>query len=430
MRAIKFGGAVLRDRRGFESLSEVLSGKQSEPTVAIVSAFGKATKTLLDAARAAENGSESDARDLLNYFFELYREIAAEVLRDPDSIERFETEIVTCTKETEDIVSGVAIIGEASPRTLDRISSYGERLASVAATLFLIEREFDAELVPARKLIVTDSNFGSAKPDLDATKRLIEANLKPEPGKVIVTEGFVAADSRGRRTSMGTESSNLSAAIIAEFCGAEKVEIFTDAAGVRSADPKFTDSTIPIERLSYERAKVLGKLGLKLAHPATIEFAERYRLPIEIKSAFEPDGDFTTISGNAGTESFSVTMVSPVIYKYFPGGFESLFTALPGLSPDSAKSARIDKLNTRLLVAGDRKLGSETRRVMSDATEANLVEIAFFGNEGEFTALASDLFRRIEGLSPIDFEIDFASRFARILIPARIDVRKIYEILG
>lgn len=430
MRAIKFGGAVLRDRRGFESLSEVLSVKESEPTVAIVSAFGKATKTLIDAARAAEDGSESDARDLLSYFFELYREIAADVLRDPDSIERFELEILTCKKETEDIVSGVAIIGEASPRTLDRISSYGERLASGAATLFLIERGFDAELVPARNLIVTDSNFGAATPDLDSTKKLIEANLKPEPGKVIVTEGFVAADSRGRRTSMGTESSNLSAAIVAEFVGAEKVEIFTDSAGVRSADPKFCESTIPIERLSYERAKVLGKLGLKLAHHPTIEFAERYKLPIEIKSAFDPDGDFTVISGNAGCRDFSVTMVSPVIYKYFPGGLESTLNALSGVSPEAAKSARIDKLKTRLLVAGDRKLDSATRRVMSGATEANLAEIAFFGNKGEFTALASELFLRIARLSPIDFEIDFAGRFARILIPARIAVRKIYEILG
>ena len=121
-----------------------------------------------------------------------------------------------------------------------------------------------AREVDARTLIVTDSAHGHASPLLEPTRNRVQHALGTAPAGIVVTQGFVASSERGDTTTMGRESSNLSAALLAASLDASGVSIWTDVEGVRSADPSMCTNSFSIEHLHYDQARIAAAYGLKL----------------------------------------------------------------------------------------------------------------------------------------------------------------------
>jgi aspartokinase len=175
--------------------------------------------------------------------------------------------------------------------------SYGEFFALHTVYHYLQEKQFDVKCIDSTSLIVSDDNFGEAKPLLPETTKLIKEKLVPfaKRQKIILTQGFVAKNKSGEITTMGIESSNLTAVLLAEILNINQITFWTDVSGVMTADPKYIKKTKSIEKLSYQQAYDYARNGLKLIYPEMLNHAASKKIKLIYRSASNPEGSFTEI---------------------------------------------------------------------------------------------------------------------------------------
>ncbi|MDP9375801.1 MAG: aspartate kinase, partial [Chloroflexota bacterium] len=188
-------------------------------------------------------------------------------------------------------LTGVALLGELSARSLDRIAGWGEGCLVPILAGALRERGIAAGAVPAERVIVTDDRFGAANPDLAATTARAATVLRPllDAGTVPVLGGFVGATPGGAMTTLGRGGSDFSASILGHALDAREVWIWTDVNGVLTADPTLVPDARPLPALSYAEAAELSYFGAKVIHPRTIVPAAAKGIPLRIRNTFAPD---------------------------------------------------------------------------------------------------------------------------------------------
>lgn len=145
------------------------------------------------------------------------------------------------------------------------------------------------QLLDARTVIKTDSNFGKATPQIDIIERAASEKMDLSGETVYVTQGFIGSDLQGNTTILGRGGSDYSAALFAEGVNASVLEIWTDVAGVATTDPRLVKSAKIIPELSYSEAAEMAQYGAKILHPATIAPAVRKNIPVFVGSSFQKD---------------------------------------------------------------------------------------------------------------------------------------------
>lgn len=294
IKIIKIGGSVLKEKSRFASLAEIIANSE-EKVVLVASAFFMVTRDLRETATIAENGDERSAAAIIERIIGFHREIFDSL--GLDDAENFNAALAKIEAELGNLLRGVSITKELTPRTLDSILAFGETLALEVIERFLTSKGANLRRIDSKRLIVTDSNFGAANPLVDETKNLAKKTLQSALTEcdIVLTQGFVAADKEGEPTTMGFESSNLTAALLGAAANTSEIAIYADVAGVRSIDPKYSDSSYPIGAISFDQAYFAAKNGLKLIHPKMIDFVANNSLKLTFRSAVAPEGDFTLV---------------------------------------------------------------------------------------------------------------------------------------
>jgi len=184
----------------------------------------------------------------------------------------------------------VHVLGEATPRVMDAISSLGERLSAGILAALLRRQGCPSQAVDARQLIVTDDTFQGAVPLLDETRAAVAERLLPllERETVPVVTGFLGANRQGVTTTLGRGGSDFSAAILGVAAGADEVWIWTDVNGVMSADPRLVAAARTVPCLSYAEVGELAYFGARVLHPRTIRPVVEQGIPLWVKNTFDP----------------------------------------------------------------------------------------------------------------------------------------------
>jgi aspartate kinase len=174
--------------------------------------------------------------------------------------------------EARRLCDGTALLRELSPRTLDEISSLGERLSAPIVAAALVTLGLRSESIDATELIVTDTFHGGAEPHIELTRDKAQARLRPllAQGIVPVVTGFIGATSEGKLTTLGRGGSDYSATILGAALDAGEVVIWTDVDGVLTADPRLVPEARTIPVISYREAAELAYFGAKVLHPKTL----------------------------------------------------------------------------------------------------------------------------------------------------------------
>lgn len=298
MEIMKFGGAVLKDKRGFEKMKSILNGYSGQPCVVIVSAFSKTTRQLRDAAYLAEDGETDKAYSIIAEISSATTSLAKEIISDKEQIRELFAVIEESVNRIRSLLASISITGDLSGRVLDLIMSYGEFFALNISSFYLASAGLDVVRADSVELIRTNSDFGRAIPDIDKTYANIREFMLPrlDAGKIIVMQGFVASDENNDITTMGIESSNLTATLIAGAMEAEKITIWSDTPGFRTADPNIVKGTSLIESMSFGEAFHASLCGLKLIYPSMIEYAGKQGISLVYRSAYHPGGGRSIIS--------------------------------------------------------------------------------------------------------------------------------------
>jgi len=304
----KFGGTSVGYAERISKVADILvrqhsknakrgDGESHNGTVAVVSAMSGVTDQLIAGGRAAAEGRDSEYREIKARLLQKHLEVVETLLNH--SPERLEVGglIEDRLHDLERLYRSIAVLGEFTVRGCDAVTSMGEQLSASILAAVLRERGERAQAIPATELIVTDDNFGEARPLISPTNQRLVQRVKPlvERGVIPVITGYIAATERGVTTTLGRGGSDYTAAIIGAGLQAEEVWIWSDVDGILTADPNLVPQARTLAELSYSEAAGLAYYGADVLHPKTIRPLTESGVPLRILNSFNPDHPGTMI---------------------------------------------------------------------------------------------------------------------------------------
>jgi aspartate kinase len=310
MIVMKFGGTSVESAAAIERVASIVRARLSRKPVVVVSAMGKTTNKLLAMARHAAAGEREQALALLDEVEQLHRNEALKMVRDEDAPE-VERCIDDHCRELTEMVRGLAVMGELTPRSTDAIASYGERLSSIIVAHAFRRCGMPAVHVDSRAVIVTDHRHMQAAPILAETYRRLQAAVpRIAQESVVVMGGFIAATDDNVTTTLGRGGSDYTAAIVGAGIGAEEIQIWTDVDGMLTCDPTILPGGHRVKTISFAEAAELAYFGAKVLHPATVLPAIEKDIPVLILNSRKPEVSGTRIDADAVISSNVVKSIA------------------------------------------------------------------------------------------------------------------------
>ena len=288
MKVLKFGGTSVGSAENIQKVKDILMG-QDDDVIVVVSALGGITDKILSAAKMAAIGTgyfQAELTEINTRHFD-----TIDQLFDGQKRIEIREKVQVLLEDLGRVIHGVSLIGELTPKTLDKIGGFGERLSS----LIISEYIPSAQWFDSSKLIRTDSNFGKAAVNFDQTNQLIRTAFVSFSGIAIVP-GFISSNDAGEYTTLGRGGSDYTGAIMAAAVDASSLEIWTDVNGFMTADPRVISKAYTIKTLSYSEAMELSHFGAKVIYPPTILPVYKKGIPVRIKNTMEPEAEGTLIT--------------------------------------------------------------------------------------------------------------------------------------
>ncbi|MGA6980715.1 MAG: lysine-sensitive aspartokinase 3 [Candidatus Sulfotelmatobacter sp.] len=300
MIVMKFGGTSVEHAKAIQRVASIVKGRIEQRPVVVVSAMARVTDTLLSMARAAGAGERKSALKLCRSLQERHYETASELLGTALFTD-FHSELGAEFESLDELLRGISAVGEITPRTTDNVASFGEILSSKIVAAAFSALGLKSVHVDAREVMVTDSTYMQAVPQLDETLERLEEVVRPllDSGQIPVMGGFVGANKAGITTTIGRGGSDFSAAIVGAALGAERIEIWTDVDGILTTDPRICPEARRIKVISFDEAAELAYFGAKVLHPATVLPAIHKNIPVYVLNSLNPTCEGTKITTRA-----------------------------------------------------------------------------------------------------------------------------------
>lgn len=295
---MKFGGTSVEDQVAIDRTARIVRGRKDKglTPIVVVSAMAKVTDQLIAAANAAARGDRTGALAITARLRHRHCETATALVSSETIIDLGKW-IDGEFEALDEILRGLAAVGELTPRIGDMIVSYGERLSSRMIAEAFSHRGLNAVHVDARHCIITDSQHGKAIPQDHLIEQKLKEHVLPysEAGRVVVMGGFIGSNEAGTTTTLGRGGSDFTAALVGGGIDASAIEIWTDVNGIMTTDPRVCPDALRVKTISFEEAAELAYFGAKVLHPATILPAVKKNIPVLVLNSKNPENEGTRI---------------------------------------------------------------------------------------------------------------------------------------
>src|SRR5579884_378544 len=298
MIVMKFGGTSVESQQAIARVTSIVQAAVDRRPIVVVSAMGKTTNKLLQAASEAAAGRRDQALAIVDELRAGHLlhglALAGAAAADLDRYIRAHFDWL------DELVKGLSVVGELSPRSMDAIASVGERLSSLVVTFAFQAAGIKTQHVDSRRVIITDDRFTQAQPILDETYRLLKYVVAPAAETaVVVMGGFIGSTPDGHTTTLGRGGSDYSASIVGAAIGAEEIQIWTDVDGMLTADPRIIPGGHRVKSISFAEAAEMAYFGAKVLHPSTVLPAVEKNIPVLILNSRRPEAGGTRITAEA-----------------------------------------------------------------------------------------------------------------------------------
>lgn len=285
----KFGGSSLADPQCYRRVADLLLNHSHCDDLVVVSAAGKTTNKLIQLLDFARSGK--DYALLLQQLAQYQSHLIEQLIEQPAAlIELLEAELTTL----EQWLALTDLDGVAN-----KIVACGEIWSSRLLAALLNQLGRSSIALDARDFLVARGQVTPMVDEALSIKKLTELSA-PLSGKQRVFTGFICGDPGGNTLLLGRNGSDYSATLIAKLAGACEVNIWTDVAGVFSADPNLIHEARLIEELSLAEAEELARIGSPVLHRRTLQPLVKDKIALRVRSSFEPDSAFTEIGRRLG----------------------------------------------------------------------------------------------------------------------------------
>ncbi|MBN2454262.1 aspartate kinase [Candidatus Woesearchaeota archaeon] len=284
MIVMKFGGTSIGTAERIRNAVRIVKERKGKKPVVVVSALSKVTNSLLKAAEDSlhkKNGVDA----IRERHYEIMKELGL-------SRELIEPEL----NELAELLTGINYIKELTPRTIDYVTSFGERLSSKIFAAYARKAGLKASAHCTYDLgFITDSQFGDASTLPETYPSLRKSIKKLAKKEIPIITGFIAKDRNGSITTIGRGGSDLTASIIGIAVGAEEIQIWTDVDGMLTADPRVVRKARTVPIISFDEASELAYFGAKVLHPKSILPAMEKDIPVRVLNTMNPENRGTEI---------------------------------------------------------------------------------------------------------------------------------------
>ena len=315
---MKFGGTSVATGENIRRVANIIadSVKKDYRVVVVVSALAGITNQLVEEAEQAKKKDEKQIQEFTRKLVEKHvATIKAAV--DSKSIQREVEEVIKKTvSKLEKVLTGICYVGEITPKSRDYVLSFGERLAAPIVWGAIRDIKLPTQCFTGKDAgIVTDANFGEARPLMNVTTHQVKGRLEPllDKNVIPVVTGYIAATQDGVITTLGRGGSDYTATILSVALAADEVWIWTDVDGIMTTDPKIVQSAKMLPQLSYGEAAEMAIFGAKAMHPSALEPVIEAQIPVRIRNVFNPENPGTLIANGEETKSTEVVKAVSLI---------------------------------------------------------------------------------------------------------------------
>ena len=298
---MKFGGTSVANFEAITRTIFIVGGKLDQKPVVVVSALSKVTDLLYRISDAAVSKDSNLTKELLAELRQRHLSLACELLeQNPVQKESAVARVNAICDQLDALANAVCAVGELSDRNKAIIISNGELLSSTIICFAMNAKGIRTNWIDARKMMVTNDDYLKGEPiEAEIVERVPGMIAEAYQGMdAVITQGFIATNLKGEQTVLGRGGSDYSASLIGMAIDAERIEIWTDVDGVRTADPRYVQNTKYLEKISFEEAAEMAHFGAKVLHPLTIEPAVKKNIPIYVLNSTNPSGKGTAILRN------------------------------------------------------------------------------------------------------------------------------------
>jgi len=287
---MKFGGTAIDSPDKVNHVANLIKMYKRNGDNEIISVVS-AVRGMTDAILAISNSIKRGDKVSINNFIKRTRDIHTTIVERSLVDEKLKAEarsvISKLIHELENILDGIALLSEVTPKSLDYLLSFGERLSTPIVSFALRNSGVTSDYLTGKEAgIVTDSNYGEARPLMDTTQHRLLHKIEPllKNDIVPVVTGFIGADQNGNTTTIGRGGSDYTATIIAASLGAHEVWLWSDVDGLMTADPKIVKDAKVLKEVSFSEAMEMALFGAKYMHPRALEPILEAKIPIRIRN--------------------------------------------------------------------------------------------------------------------------------------------------
>ena len=300
---IKFGGTSIGSTNNIRTVAKLLHAlSKKNQVVGICSAISGTTDDLVEISKLIQREKKNNAQKTVSKIINRHKQIAKELVKKSDIRKKLLSNLEQDFGEFKSLIEGISLLGELTPRSLDYLLSFGERFSIkiVSAALSDLGKK-STPLTGTEIGIVTDSNFGEAKPLMDTTRIRVLKNVEElfKKKNVPIIGGFVGADQHGHITTFGRGGSDYTATTIASCVKADEIWLMSDVDGLMTANPKIVKNAKVLKEVSYVEAIEMALFGAKQIHPRTFEPLLTKKIPMRIRNTFNVNNEGTLVTSNS-----------------------------------------------------------------------------------------------------------------------------------
>ena len=288
MKVLKFGGTSVGSAKRMKEVASLITDGQQK--IVVLSAMSGTTNTLVEIADYLYKKNPVSANEVISQLEKKYAAVIDELYTKDET----KQQATACLKQHFELLRNFTKQNVFLLFDEKIILAQGELMSTAMVNLYLQEIGRKSALLPALDFMRIDKNN---EPDTAYIREHLNKELAKLPAdtEIYITQGFICRNAYNEIDNLQRGGSDYSASLIGMAIDAERIEIWTDVDGVRSADPRTVENTKYLEKISFEEAAEMAHFGAKVLHPLTIEPAVKKNIPIYVLNSMNPSGKGTAI---------------------------------------------------------------------------------------------------------------------------------------
>jgi len=302
---IKYGGTSISTAKNIQGVAKHLNLLSKKNQIVVVcSAISGTTDDLIEISESIKKENKSKAEQLASKITNKHKQLAKQTIKKSDVRKKLLAQLDQDFSELLALIDGMVLLGEVTPRSMDYLISFGERLSIKLISSAVHDSGKKSIPLTGKEVgIVTDSKFGESKPLMDTTRLRVSKTVDALFLKKIipVVGGFAGADQHGHVTTFGRGGSDYSATTIASCIKADEIWLMSDVDGLMTADPKIVKNAKLLKEVSYIEAIEMALFGAKQIHPRTFEPLLTKKIPMKIRNSFNVKNEGTLVTASTSS---------------------------------------------------------------------------------------------------------------------------------